>query len=88
VFGFAVHIESSPIPGCRASGSRNNAGRMGLAVLGAGTTLGAWEGAALGAHHHGVLHSPPPPSGTWLSGGAHPQLEVPLRAHLTSCRSN
>jgi hypothetical protein len=24
----------------------------------------------------------------WLSGGALPQLEVPLRAHLTSCRSN
>jgi hypothetical protein len=28
-------------------------------------------------------------SWSWLSGGAHPQLEVPpLRGHLTSCRSN
>jgi phosphoenolpyruvate synthase/pyruvate phosphate dikinase len=27
-------------------------------------------------------------SGWWLSGAAHPQLEVPQREHLTSCRSN
>ena len=50
-----------------------------------------------GKRQHMVLHVacsrvgvPSPirhvPWGWWLSGGAHLQLDVPLRGHLTSCR--